>query len=208
MSKYGSMMLKRPSWPTDRMTREHSKPSPISYNLHSSILQHVCPIHSADFQAVVTNARDFKAAELEANYAQAINLLSTAAPIHLSAAVLGNLLAPTNSNTAAELISKQNPKTEIDTPELEIVDEDASPNNLETNQKQLPTNNIPPVIVINDKSLTAIFLFELKETTPVPLFSRATLDTKPITAMYTDTKVDGHVIKLILDNRSAGSIIT
>ncbi|KAG9290964.1 hypothetical protein G9A89_011114 [Geosiphon pyriformis] len=44
--------------------------------------------------------------------------------------------------------------------------------------------------------------------TPVLLFSRATLDTKSITAMYTDVKVDGHSIKLILNSGSTGSIIT
>ncbi|KAG9290973.1 hypothetical protein G9A89_011123 [Geosiphon pyriformis] len=33
----------------------------------------------------------------------------------------------------------------------------------------------------------------------VPLFSGATLDTKPITMMYTDAKVNEHSIKLILD---------
>ncbi|KAG9298634.1 hypothetical protein G9A89_012702 [Geosiphon pyriformis] len=32
-------------------------------------------MHSADLQAAVTNARDFEAAELEANHAQAVNLV-------------------------------------------------------------------------------------------------------------------------------------
>ncbi|KAG9287481.1 hypothetical protein G9A89_023853 [Geosiphon pyriformis] len=147
--------------------------------------------------------------------------LSTTAPTHLSTTVSGNLSAPTNSNTTIELTSKQNPKTEIDSTELEIVNggsstdshllvtsENASPNNLETNQKQSSTNNIPPATVTNDKSLTAIFLFKLEKTTTVSLFSKVVLDIKPITAMYTDAKVDGHVIKLILDSGSAGSIIT
>ncbi|KAG9284392.1 hypothetical protein G9A89_023649 [Geosiphon pyriformis] len=43
--------------------------------LHSSILQCICPIHPVDLQAAVTNTRDFKAAKLEANHAQAINLV-------------------------------------------------------------------------------------------------------------------------------------
>ncbi|KAG9290030.1 hypothetical protein G9A89_010336 [Geosiphon pyriformis] len=89
-----------------------------------------------------------------------------------------------------------------------ITPKDASPNNSETNQKQSPTNNITPVTVTNNKLLTAIFLFELKETTLVPLFSGAAFDTKPITTMYTNAKVDGHAIKLILDSGLAGSIIT
>ncbi|KAG9292873.1 hypothetical protein G9A89_016235 [Geosiphon pyriformis] len=91
---------------------------------------------------------------------------------------------------------------------LLVISEDASPNNLETNQKQSFTNNIPPATVTNDELLAAIFLFELEKNTPVPLFSGATFDTKPITTMYTDAKVNKHSIKLILDSESAGSIIT
>ncbi|KAG9287780.1 hypothetical protein G9A89_017375 [Geosiphon pyriformis] len=91
---------------------------------------------------------------------------------------------------------------------LLVTPEDVPPNNLKTNQKQSLTNNIPPATVTNNKSLAAIFPFELEETTPVPLFSGVTLDTKPIIAMYTNAKVDGHSIKLILDSESAGSIIT
>ncbi|KAG9284453.1 hypothetical protein G9A89_014057 [Geosiphon pyriformis] len=45
------------------------------YELCSSILQCVHPMHSVDLQAAITNARDFKAAKLEANYAQAVNLV-------------------------------------------------------------------------------------------------------------------------------------
>ncbi|KAG9301866.1 hypothetical protein G9A89_004545 [Geosiphon pyriformis] len=44
-------------------------------DLCSSILQCICPIHLADFQAIVNNIRDFEAAELEANHAQAVNLV-------------------------------------------------------------------------------------------------------------------------------------
>ncbi|KAG9301278.1 hypothetical protein G9A89_012661 [Geosiphon pyriformis] len=44
--------------------------------------------------------------------------------------------------------------------------------------------------------------------TPVLLFSGAVFNTKPITAMYTDAKINKQTIKLILDNRSTGSIIT
>ncbi|KAG9287480.1 hypothetical protein G9A89_023852 [Geosiphon pyriformis] len=43
--------------------------------LYSSILQCVCFMHSANLQAAVTNARNFEAAELEANHAQAVNLV-------------------------------------------------------------------------------------------------------------------------------------
>ncbi|KAG9284852.1 hypothetical protein G9A89_003775 [Geosiphon pyriformis] len=62
-------------------------------------------------------------------------------------------------------------------------------------------------MVTENKTLAAIFLFEFEKTTPVLLFSRAALEEKPITAIYTDAKVDGHSIKLILDSGLAGSII-
>ncbi|KAG9284916.1 hypothetical protein G9A89_006294 [Geosiphon pyriformis] len=91
---------------------------------------------------------------------------------------------------------------------LLVTPEDTTSNNPEPNQKQPLISNISPATISNNKSLAAIFPFKLEETTPVPLFSRVTLDTKPITVMYTNAKVDSHAIKLILDSRSAGSIIT
>ncbi|KAG9296381.1 hypothetical protein G9A89_014973 [Geosiphon pyriformis] len=253
----------------------------------------------------VTNARDFEAAELEANHAQAVNLvingsseldsklkqfksvmfiivnqstvatgnttisselptydaaatLSTTsilntnlstndtskllaiATTHLSATASGNISAPTNSNTTTELISKQNSKAEIDSTKLEIIDgillhnqqdlnngiwtlgmpntqnylsllitpKDAQPNNLKANQHPTLTSNILPATIIENELLDAIFPFKLKEPSTTPLFSGATLEEKPITAMYTNAKVDGHSIKLILDSGLAGSIIT
>ncbi|KAG9299240.1 hypothetical protein G9A89_013888 [Geosiphon pyriformis] len=90
---------------------------------------------------------------------------------------------------------------------LLVTPENTTSNNTEFNQ-HVPTNTIPPAIISSDKSLAAIFSFKLKENAPILLFSRATLEKKPITAMYTDVRVDGHLIKLILDSRSAGSIIT
>ncbi|KAG9290876.1 hypothetical protein G9A89_011026 [Geosiphon pyriformis] len=91
---------------------------------------------------------------------------------------------------------------------LLVTPKDTPPNNSETNQKQLLTNNIPPATITNDKLLAAIFPFKLEENTPVPLFSRAIFNTKSITTMYTDAKVNEHSIKLILNSGLAGSIIT
>ncbi|KAG9290346.1 hypothetical protein G9A89_007077 [Geosiphon pyriformis] len=155
-------------------------------------------------KAITANNWDDARAILSASSS---NLLTTV-PTQLSATVSGKLSAPTTSNTTTEFISKQNSKAEINTAKLEIVNEGIPFNNPKTNQKQSLTNNIPPATVTNDKSLAAIFPFKLEETTPVPLFSGAALDTKPITTMYTDAKVDGYSIKLILDSESAGSIIT
>ncbi|KAG9284540.1 hypothetical protein G9A89_014144 [Geosiphon pyriformis] len=45
------------------------------YGLCSSILQCVCLLHPINLQAAITNAQDFEAVELEANHAQAINLV-------------------------------------------------------------------------------------------------------------------------------------
>ncbi|KAG9304473.1 hypothetical protein G9A89_020037 [Geosiphon pyriformis] len=92
---------------------------------------------------------------------------------------------------------------------LLVIPKDATTNNLESNSPQITlTNNIPLTMITKNKSLTAIFPFELEETINPPLFSGAALKEKPITTMYTDAKVDGHFIKLILDSGSAGSIIT
>ncbi|KAG9298898.1 hypothetical protein G9A89_015920 [Geosiphon pyriformis] len=81
--------------------------------------------------------------------------------------------------------------------------EDAQPNNLETNQQPTLTSNISPATITKNKSLDAIFPFKLEELSTMSLFSGAALKEKPIMAIYTDVKVDGHFIKLILDNESA-----
>ncbi|KAG9299964.1 hypothetical protein G9A89_009692 [Geosiphon pyriformis] len=90
---------------------------------------------------------------------------------------------------------------------LLVTPEGTSPNNQKPKQKQSLTN-ILPATVMEDESLAAIFLFEIKEPTETLLFSGAALEEKPITAMYMNAKIDGQFIKLILDSGSAGSIIT
>ncbi|KAG9306180.1 hypothetical protein G9A89_016084 [Geosiphon pyriformis] len=161
--------------------------------------------------------------------------LSTTATSNISTTATNHLSTPTNSNTAPEsssnnirqpsiqIPSSLNPQSELCPQNLNtghaqnpnsqhylsllVTPEDAIFNKPESNQ-QLLTNMIPPATISNDKSLAVIFPFKLKETTPVLLFSRAALEKKPITAIYTDARVDGHPIKLILDSESANSIIT
>ncbi|KAG9296265.1 hypothetical protein G9A89_014857 [Geosiphon pyriformis] len=109
--------------------------------------------------------------------------------IHLSAAVHQLILSSsTQPNSNA-----QNYLSILVTPE------DAQPNNLETKQQSTLTSNILLATITENKTLNTIFPFKLKETTPVLLFSGTVLNTKPITAMYTNVKVDGHSIKLILN---------
>ncbi|KAG9306990.1 hypothetical protein G9A89_000904 [Geosiphon pyriformis] len=252
--------------------------------LHSSILQCVYSIHPVDLQAVITNARDFEAAELEANHAQAVNLVmngsseldsklkqfktriafriscvhhrqpinsgnrkcmfkiniktpittilselltyNTAAILlttsisnaNLSTNNTGNLSATATTHVLAAVSAgsqqwnsstgyTQNPNSQ-NYLSLLVTPENAQPNNLETNQHPTLTSNIPPATITENESLDAIFLFELKKPSTMPLFSKAALEKKPITAIYTDAKVDGHSIKLILNSGSAGSIIT
>ncbi|KAG9298312.1 hypothetical protein G9A89_002800 [Geosiphon pyriformis] len=61
--------------------------------------------------------------------------------------------------------------------------------------------------IINNNSLTVIFLFKLKNQVETPFFNGATLNVKSITVMYTDVKINGQPIKLILNSGSTGSII-
>ncbi|KAG9290243.1 hypothetical protein G9A89_022219 [Geosiphon pyriformis] len=91
---------------------------------------------------------------------------------------------------------------------LLVTPEDTSTNNPAFTQKQLLTSNISPATITKDKSLAAIFPFEFEKTAAMPLFSGAAIEAKPITVIYTDTKVERQSIKLILNSGSAGSIIT
>ncbi|KAG9299434.1 hypothetical protein G9A89_009386 [Geosiphon pyriformis] len=161
--------------------------------------------------------------------------LSAAATSNILTAATNNLSTLTDPNTAPKLTIQWNPKTENDSTELKIgnsssstdlqfftatiwitpvefsllvTPKDASTNNSAFTQKQPLTSNIPSVTITKDESLATIFSFEFEETAATLLFSGAALEAKPITAMYTDTKVKGQSIKLILDSGSAGSIIT
>ncbi|KAG9290076.1 hypothetical protein G9A89_010382 [Geosiphon pyriformis] len=71
---------------------------------------------------------------------------------------------------------------------------------METHQTQPLTSNILPAASTENESLVTIFPFDLDKITPVLLFSGAALNTKLITTMYTDTKVDNQPIKLILNS--------
>ncbi|KAG9290663.1 hypothetical protein G9A89_011626 [Geosiphon pyriformis] len=198
-------------------------------------------MHPVDLPTTITHARDFEAAKLEANYAQAVNLVMNGS-FDLNSKLkqfsdtinqkLEGYLAdncaiyqlPQRRNNSENMNRFQNqlhPLTLLLSslpnqpwqPEMRVCHncgkQDATTNNSESNPPQTTlTNNILPVTVTENESLTAIFPFKLEETINSPLFSGTALEEKPITVMYTDAKVDGHSIKLILDSGSAGSIIT
>ncbi|KAG9294644.1 hypothetical protein G9A89_008123 [Geosiphon pyriformis] len=88
---------------------------------------------------------------------------------------------------------------------LLVTPKDVSANNPAFTQKQPLTSNIPPATITKDESLAAIFSFEFEETVATSLFSGAAFEAKPITTMYTDTKVERQSIKLILDSGSTGT---
>ncbi|KAG9291546.1 hypothetical protein G9A89_021965 [Geosiphon pyriformis] len=273
--------------------------------LCSSILQYICLLHPADLQAAVINTRDFEAAELEANHAQAVNLvmngsselnsklkqfisygslkcifvttvvnktiseltailivihnwkINTKIPIadfrselspksrsiliHLSvndttadlsttSICTSNLLTINTDNLSttvpSNLSTTNHSKLEISDGclptdsqllttsnriiylSLLITSEDTQSHNPEFNQQSILTNNIPSATIMEDKLLTAIFLFKIDKSSEVLLFNGAAFKEKPITVMYTNTKVNSQSIKLILDNGSIDNIIT
>ncbi|KAG9289213.1 hypothetical protein G9A89_022523 [Geosiphon pyriformis] len=143
--------------------------------------------------------------------------LSTAVPAYLS--------IPTNSNTTTNLpqngtqsSSTQSSKSQqwnlgtkyTQNPNVQqylsllITPENTLPNNWEPTQIQPLISNIPSATISNDKSLPAIFPFELEKTILVSLFSGAILNTKLITAMYTNVKVDNYQV----DCAASACIIT
>ncbi|KAG9306528.1 hypothetical protein G9A89_004725 [Geosiphon pyriformis] len=286
--------------------------------LCSSILQHIYLMHLADFQAAVTNARNFEAAEFKANHVQAVNLVInrlsdldsklkqfsesinqklegylannnqaiyqpfqqcnnqenfnhtqnqphlasatnyqwqqkmhvcyycaiilissiSVSNINLSTNNTHNLSTTTATNNLLDIsnlnlkLSSYNIKkfqtqsylkleigngcsptdSQLLKPVIEIMPAEfrnwvySKPKfpelfkSLEPNQKQLFTSNILLAIITNNNLLVAIFLFKLEELTFTLLFSRAALEKKPITAIYTDVKVNGHSIKFILNS--------
>ncbi|KAG9294910.1 hypothetical protein G9A89_003250 [Geosiphon pyriformis] len=162
--------------------------------LCSSILQHVWPLHPDTFQDAVTCTRDFESAKSEANHTQAINLVIN------GSSELDSKLEKFRSRTWNLDTSRvQNPNSQHYLSFL-VTPENATSNNTESNQ-HIPINTIPLATISSNKSLAAIFPFELKENAPIPLFSRAALEEKPITAMYMDARVD-------VDRAASARIIT
>ncbi|KAG9288985.1 hypothetical protein G9A89_015534 [Geosiphon pyriformis] len=69
-------------------------------------------------------------------------------------------------------------------------------------------SNIPPATITEDTTLAVIFSFDINNLNTHSLFSGAAINQdKPIMALYTDARVRGIDIKLILDSKSASSII-
>ncbi|KAG9285807.1 hypothetical protein G9A89_013232 [Geosiphon pyriformis] len=65
-------------------------------------------------------------------------------------------------------------------------------------------SNIPPATITEDTTLAAIFPFDIDNLNTHSLFSGAAINQdKPITALYTDARVRGIDIKLILNSGSA-----
>ncbi|KAG9299790.1 hypothetical protein G9A89_013150 [Geosiphon pyriformis] len=169
------------------------------------------------YQSLVNKPQDFNAFKIEAISSELLTYDAAATLLTISI-LNANLLTNNTSNllaTATTHLSAaasgteyaQNPNSQ-NYLSLLIIPEDAQRNNPETNQYPTLTNNILPVTITENKLLDTIFLFELEEPSIMPLFSKATLEKKLITAMYTNAKVDDHSIKLILNSGSAGSIIT
>ncbi|KAG9307631.1 hypothetical protein G9A89_023196 [Geosiphon pyriformis] len=70
-------------------------------------------------------------------------------------------------------------------------------------------SNILLATITEDTTLATIFPFDINNLNTHSLFSGAAINQdKPITALYTDARVREIDIKLILESRSAGSIIT
>ncbi|KAG9307168.1 hypothetical protein G9A89_016996 [Geosiphon pyriformis] len=113
--------------------------------------------------------------------------------------------AGTNQQTNPNYQNYQ--QTYLNIPENLIIGNNDDRNINRTKNFSKLSQTIPPAVATEDSSLTAIFPFELKENEA--MFSEAALDEKrPITAMYMEATVNNTPIKLILDSRFAGSIVT
>ncbi|KAG9289701.1 hypothetical protein G9A89_014436 [Geosiphon pyriformis] len=266
------------------------------HGLYSSILQHICLLHSGTLQDAVTRTRDFESVKSEANYAQAVNLVINESSKldskleKFSESINKKLEEYLADNHETQIISKINhvhyPRqhlvhhgsqkhvsvtTVVNKAIFELIAILRATNDREINTKTpIATTNLLTTSISNSSlstaatsnlsiaassNLSAAVSNNLSvstinsNTTPKLsyddirkpetqncskleigdgclstdlqflspklriLFSEfrycgAALEKKPITAMYTDVKVDGYLIKLILDSSSAGSIIT
>ncbi|KAG9302360.1 hypothetical protein G9A89_011786 [Geosiphon pyriformis] len=192
-------------------------------NFKSSPESRPIPTHLPAYNAP-TNLSTTSLSNFNLSTAATSNLLGTATS-NISTTATSNLSNTHHSNTTSKPSSNNIREPKIkDHPKLEISDGCTSTDSqlfLPTirissvefrlqieQQQQPPTNNIPPTTITENEFLDAIFPFELEEPLDTPLFSRAAFEEKLIMAIYTDTKIDGYFIKLILNSGLAGSIIT
>ncbi|KAG9305324.1 hypothetical protein G9A89_007819 [Geosiphon pyriformis] len=201
--------------------------------LQSSILRSVRPYHLTSLQDAITLAHDFESAEQEANHTQAVNLAINRTsdidakitqltdthsnrtisnsnnledPISTTATTAKNL--NTSSVTAEGRSWTKIKETHTSNPDISKTWYPNIPY-LRINRPYMHNSNIPPATITEDTTLAAIFSFNIDNLNTHSLFSGAAINQdKPITALYTNARVGRIDIKLILDSRSAGSIIT
>ncbi|KAG9298587.1 hypothetical protein G9A89_002534 [Geosiphon pyriformis] len=147
------------------------------------------------YSTTIINARDFEAAKFEANHVQKLEryLADNRAIYHhdskryvVATIVVNKVTSELAAKSLSTTLHSNSTTTNLPNPSL-----------LNPSISYLPAT--AAITVTNDELLAAIFLFEIEGPTEIPFFSRAAFDTKLITAMYTDVKIDGQAIKLILD---------
>ncbi|KAG9298954.1 hypothetical protein G9A89_020267 [Geosiphon pyriformis] len=174
--------------------------------LKSSILRRVCSAHPNFLPEAITLTKALELAEKEANHSQMVNMVMEENKTETLEKRRNPNHAGTNQQTNPNYQNYQ--QTYLNIPKNLIIGNNDGRNiNRTKNFSNKLSQTIPPAVATEDSSLAAIFLFKLEENKA--MFSGTALDEKcPIIAMYTEVTVNNTPIKLILNSRSTGSIIT
>ncbi|KAG9301721.1 hypothetical protein G9A89_016792 [Geosiphon pyriformis] len=171
--------------------------------LKDKLIKKVCPHAPADLATAIRHAKSYEMTMEEANYTKLVNL------------------AIGETSSAAEekidqLTKKQRPNHYHTQPSYFTIPEESDFQQTALSEGEVavlrsnPSNHtIPPAQIAQNANLLDIFPFEFEANeSPFLLSNAAVNEQKAITAMYTEVTVKEKPIRLILDSRSAGSIIT
>ncbi|KAG9296236.1 hypothetical protein G9A89_014828 [Geosiphon pyriformis] len=183
-------------------------------------------VHShalADLATAIRHAKSYEIATEEANYTKLVNLAigetSSAAEEKIDQLTKksnnnnrinpNNQLVPRNSGQQRPNHYHTQPSYLTIPEELDFQQTALSEGKVAAPRSNPFNHTIPPAQIAQNANLLDIFPFEFKANESPFLLSNAVVnEQKAITAMYTEAIVEGKPIRLILDSKSAGSIIT
>ncbi|KAG9299191.1 hypothetical protein G9A89_013839 [Geosiphon pyriformis] len=160
--------------------------------LKNKLIKKVCPHAPTDLATAIKHAKNYKITMEEANHTKLVNLAIRK-----------------TSSAAKEKIDQLTKKVESYFTNQQQLQKYQPPHEVAAPRSNPSNHTISPAQIAQNANLSDIFPFEFEANeSPFLLSNAAVNEQKAITAMYTEATVEGKAICLILDSRSARSIIT
>ncbi|KAG9299439.1 hypothetical protein G9A89_009391 [Geosiphon pyriformis] len=179
--------------------------------LKDKLIKKVCPYAPADLATAIRQAKSYEMAMKEANHTKLVNLAigETSSAAEKKIDQLTKKLVPQNSGQQKPNHYHTQPSYLTIPEESDFQQTALSESEIAAPRLNSSNHTIFSAQIAQNANLSDIFPFEFEANeSPFLLSNTAVNEQKAITAMYTEATVEGKFIRLILDSRSAGSIIT